>query len=518
MKNQDETKLIAAAYYRKSSESDERQVQSIPDQKKWAQSVVLDRNIPVLCHLEESMSAASEGRPKFAELLAKIRAGKVNAVLVWDPSRLSRNPSDGAQIVSMLASGQLKRIITASYTFTNSSTDQFMLGFLFADSKRFSDSLSEVIHRGLESQVEKGVYPGKARVGYLRHPKTRLFVHDPEEAPHIRRAFEMYSSGKYSKERIALWLFRQGVMTNTGNVLSPKRIEDFLVDPFYYGCFLWRGELHQGVQEPIVSKALWDKVQQVRVLRGQPKSTWAPDRNFCGLLSCDECGCSFTIEKKKKHLKNGTTLRWTYYRCTKKRVFAKCQQVFIREESLIEQCLAKLGEIALPDDWAVPMLEQLDRWEQEEQDGLAGRLLEMDRSLEKIAAKLRRLDDLRIEDEIAPDDYRARKKPLMNEKIALEARRETLGSTGLGYWLAPLRKQINAVRERNLPTAGVDLNELRDFVAEVGSHHRVNSRKVLWDWIPSYAPLARRGSYAEWWRWGESNPRPKWDPRQRLRP
>ena len=34
--------------------------------------------------------------------------------------------------------------------------------------------------------------------------------------------------------------------------------------------------------------------------------------------------------------------------------------------------MAKLGEIALPDDWAVPMLAQLDRWEQEEQDGLAG--------------------------------------------------------------------------------------------------------------------------------------------------
>jgi site-specific DNA recombinase len=350
MKKQDETKLIAAAYYRKSSESDERQVQSIPDQKKWVQSVVQERNIPVLCHLEESMSARKEGRPVFAELLSKVRSGKVNAVLIWDPSRLSRNPEDGAKIQSMLASGELKYIITASYTFTSSSTDQFMLGFLFADSKRFSDSLSEVIRRGLESQVEQGVFPGKARIGYMRHPKTNATIPDPEVAPLIRRSFEMYATGKYSTERIALWLYRQGIQAKSGHVFTANRMVGILIDPFYYGCFLWHGTLHRGVHEPIMSKALWDKVQQVRIERGQPKATWAPDRGFCGLLSCDECGCSFTIEKKKKHLKNGNTLRWTYYRCTKKRVFANCQQVFVREESLVEQCLAKLGTLSLPDE------------------------------------------------------------------------------------------------------------------------------------------------------------------------
>jgi site-specific DNA recombinase len=518
MMKQADTKLIAAAYYRKSSESDERQVQSIPDQKKWAQSVVRDRQIPVLCHLEESMSARHEGRPAFSELLEKVRSGKVNAIMVWDPSRLSRNAEDGAKIISLMDSGKLKQVITASFTYTNTSTERFLLGFLFVESKRYADSLSEVIHRGLESKVEQGIYPEKARIGYMRQLKTGLAIHNPDVMPHIQRAFELYATGKHSNARIGLWLFRQGIKTKTGQPLSPKRVVDFLSDPFYYGCFLWHGDLHQGVHEPAVSKALWDKVQQVRILRGQPKSNWTQDRNFCGLFRCDECGCSFTIEKKKKHLKNGNTLHWTYYRCTKKRSFANCQQPFIREESLIEQCLAKLGEIALPDDWVTPMLAQLDRWEQEEQDSLAGTLLKIDEGIEKVAAKLRRLNELYIEEELDRAEYTARKKPLLNEKVALEARRESYALTGLGYWLAPLRQQINAVWERNLPTAGGDLNELRDFVAEVGSHHRVNSRKVLWDWTPPYAPLSRRGAYIEWWRWRESNPRPQWDSRQRLRP
>ena len=93
----------------------------------------------------------------------------------------------------------------------------------------------------------------------------------------------------------------------------------------------------------------------------------------------------------------------------------------------------------------------------------------------------------------------ASKKPLVHIKIALEARREEIAQKGAGYWLEPLRGVVNAVREKNLPTAGGDLSELRNFVAEVGSNHRLNSRKVLWDWNSHYAPLARRGSYPEWW-------------------
>ena len=144
-------------------------------------------------------------------------------------------------------------------------------------------------------------------------------------------------------------------------------------------------------------------------------------------------------------------------------------------------------------------LEQIDTWEKEETAKSAQQFFELDDCIDEIAAKLRRLDGLHVDGEIDRAEYAARKKPLLNEKIALEARRETLILTGLGYWLEPLRGVINAVRERNLPTAGVDPNELRDFVAKVGSNLSLNSRKVLWDWIPTYAPLSRRASFQEWW-------------------
>jgi hypothetical protein len=153
------------------------------------------------------------------------------------------------------------------------------------------------------------------------------------------------------------------------------------------------------------------------------------------------------------------------------------------------------------------MLEQIESWELEERSRGSAQAVEFRKEAEEIAAKLRRLDDLRIEGEIAPDDHRARKAKLVGEKIALEARIKAVASEGAGYWLEPLKDFVNAVWERNLPTAGGDLNELRDFVAEGGSNLSLNSRNVLWDWTAPYALLAERASCLDWRRRRDSNPR-----------
>lgn len=62
----------------------------------------------------------------------------------------------------------------------------------------------------------------------------------------------------------------------------------------------------------------------------------------------------------------------------------------------------------------------------------------------------------------------------------------------------PLRRPLKLVWDLKNAPAGVDLLKLRDKVAEVGSNWSLNSRKVLWDWIPPYALLSQRASYSSW--------------------
>ena len=155
--------------------------------------------------------------------------------------------------------------------------------------------------------------------------------------------------------------------------------------------------------------------------------------------------------------------------------------------------------IALPDDMAIPMLDQIDKWKIEEESRVSEQSVVLREEAKEIEAKLRRLNDLAGDGEIVRDEYTSHKGKLVNEKIAVETRLKLIAHEGAMYWLEPLRNFINAVRERNIPTAGGDLLKLRDFFAEGGSNLRIESRKVLWDWLKPHALLAERGLSSDWW-------------------
>ena len=359
-------KLKYVAYFRKSTESDERQVQSIPDQKAWADGIIGENNLQIVERLEESTSARKTGRPIFNNVLSCIGEGRADALIVYDPSRLARNAIDGAKIIELIDTGKLRHLVFATYAFENTSIGKFMLGFFFAQSKLYTDNLSEVILRGMRSRASKGVYPGKAKIGYFNHPRTKKIIPDPKQYSLIKKAFELYATDRYSLMDLSKELFQLGLTTRSGRPLSNHGIEDILTDPFYYGAFVWGGELYQGIHKRAVSKKMWDDVQKVRVSRSRPHSKFRHEKIFCGLLHCPECGGAITGDRKTRIQKNGNFHEWIYYRCTKKKG-VPCSQKYIREEELVEQLRQGALSIALSDDMAIPMLEQIEKWKAEEE-------------------------------------------------------------------------------------------------------------------------------------------------------
>ena len=71
---------------------------------------------------------------------------------------------------------------------------------------------------------------------------------------------------------------------------------------------------------------------------------------FIGLMKCASCGCAITAERQKGHV---------YYRCTKKR--GPCDEKYLREENLVGQFREVIQKVALPDDGAKIMLEELNK-------------------------------------------------------------------------------------------------------------------------------------------------------------
>ena len=91
-------------YARKSSEGEDRQVQSIDDQINYFINRFSDHpDYEIVQNYAERKSAkAPDVRPEFQKMIKLIQRGDIHGILCWKLDRLSRNPVDSGTIQYML--------------------------------------------------------------------------------------------------------------------------------------------------------------------------------------------------------------------------------------------------------------------------------------------------------------------------------------------------------------------------------------------------------------------------------
>lgn len=109
-----------------------------------------------------------------------------------------------------------------------------------------------------------GKYQTKAPCGYLNYNKD--IIVDTERAPLIKKMFEMYATGCYSIRSLQQFVKDMNlcsVRSKSHEPLGRETIWNMLKNPFYYGEMRIRGEIMPHRYEPIISKALFEQVQEV---------------------------------------------------------------------------------------------------------------------------------------------------------------------------------------------------------------------------------------------------------------
>ena len=77
----------------------------------------------------------------------------------------------------------------------------------------------------------------------------------------------------------------------------------------YSGDFDWKGKTYKGTYEPLVTRELWQWVQDALAgHRGTRIRKAKHDFPFSGLISCGHCGCALVGDIKKG--------KYVYYRCS----------------------------------------------------------------------------------------------------------------------------------------------------------------------------------------------------------
>jgi len=335
-------------YARKSTESEERQILSIDSQVKEMMQIAERENLHITEIKRESHSAKNVGeRPIFNELLNGVRVGKFNGILTWAPDRLSRNAGDLGSLVDLMDQKMLIEIRTYGQKFTNSPNEKFLLMILGSQAKLENDNRGVNVRRGLRMRCEMGLRPGVAPTGYLNEKRTDRKCHaiiDPERAPIIKKMFEKVANEKWSGRKLYHWLkFEINFKTKGNKNLSLSNIYIILQNPFYYGAFEYGGIWYNGKHEPLISKELFDKVQE-QLKRDHIVRSEIKEFAFTKLINCGFCGSGVTADEKYKKLKDGTTVRYVYYGCTRSKNL-HCKGGYIREEELINQLIRVLDKI-----------------------------------------------------------------------------------------------------------------------------------------------------------------------------
>jgi hypothetical protein len=245
--------------------------------------------------------------------------------------------------------GKLTEIRTFSQSFRDNPNEKFLLTILGGQAKLENDNRGINVKRGLRTRVEMGLWPGVAPVGYLNQKhmdKKCQIIIDPERAPIVKRMFEKMAHDKWSGRKIHQWLKFEINFKSIGNHnMALSNVFRTLQNPIYYGTFEYpkkSGNWYQGKHEPIMTKELFDKVQE-QLKRDNIKRK-SHEFAFTKLMVCGLCESGISAEEKYKQLKDGTVAKYIYYGCGRSKD-RHCKNPYIREDELTEQLTKILDKI-----------------------------------------------------------------------------------------------------------------------------------------------------------------------------
>ncbi len=460
-------------YARKSTEDEDRQLLSIEAQLVELEEFAAKEKLEIVASLCEAKTAKEPGRIKFAEMLQKIENGEADGIISWHPDRLARNSIDGGKIIYMIDRGLIKSLKFPTFWFEPTPQGLFMLQIAFGQSKYYVDSLSENTKRGLRQKIRNGIWPSWAPVGYLNNLKTKMIDVDPEKALKIRKLFELYATGNYTFNSLSKWCKENDLRGNLGKHISTSNISIILRNIFYLGLMKYNGEIFEGKHEPIISKKLFDKVQEILNQRGRPQKIKKHNFAFVGLMKC-LCDASITAEIKIK--KNGR--KYVYYRCTKKK--GQCQEKYLREEILTEQIKTFLQKVSLSSQDTEKVLFELGKEELQAKEQAKIFVQNLKSELAKADKQLEKLLDVYLSETISTEEYAAKKQKILTKKLELQEKIKDFEQKGLS-WLGPAREFVLALNQAAKLLSTENLSEMATFLKNIGSNHILQNRQLIFE-------------------------------------
>lgn len=332
------TPIRCAVYTRKSTEHGlEQEYSSLDAQRDSGEAFVKSREtLGWVClparYDDGGFSGGNLERPALNRLLADIKAGLIDCVVVYKVDRLSRSLADFSKLIALFDELGVTFVSVTQNFNTTDSMGRLTLNILLSFAQFERELISERTRDKMAASRRRGKFGGGRPILGYDLADSKLTI-NPLEAEQVRQIFQMYldqqsllSVVKTLNQRgwtTKRWTTQNGKIRG-GNAFTKNNLSYLLHNLVYIGKVPYHDQVFEGEHPGIIDLEVFEQTQTL--LRQHTRSGGQGPRSqhggvLVGLLRCQSCGCTMTHTYTAKGRK-----RYRYYVCgrAQKRGYAAC--------------------------------------------------------------------------------------------------------------------------------------------------------------------------------------------------
>ena len=493
-------------------------------------------------NVAETASKHSQ-RKNFLALVKLVRESQetkfpIKHIIFSHQSRSNRNRESAREIEMLIKLYQvtLHCVRDNLILHADSPFDDWLRWDIFNNlNAKFIEDHRKNVFDGTKGRLALGLFPGKWCYGYRnkRLPGgLSVFILQEDEAEYIRTAFQLFSRGGLSAKKLYDQL--GDMFPSTKPPTSHKSLYTLLRRRFYYGEFEYKGTVFKGHPEyhpRIIDYKTWVKVQE---LIDGPKRNKVDTKelHYMKMITCDgylmdeegnltdeKCGWAVTGDTTRKKHKDGTIKKHKYYHCGNNK--GKCSQRNVKHmkevadrrkgytpveiENLFEEMFRPLAFTTDQVKWMQELLLSQHKKKSKNYTKKLGALQKKKKMLESYMDKA--YED-KLKGLITEEMWSSKNSRWMLENSQVTEELDQIDCDKREY----IEEGINLIElaqhtESIYKSASPEVK--RKLVEIVSSNRLLRDGSIEFYYRKPFNWLAEPKGCLEWWRWWESNPRPK---------
>ena len=427
-------RIRVAAYCRVSTDDDE-QLGSFESQKLYYEQKIASNKDWVNAGIfadEAVTGTKTDKRSGFQDMIAHCYNGEIDMILTKSISRFARNTVDTLNYVRMLRDRNIAIFFEKENINTLDMNGELLLTIMSSLAQQEVESLSQNVKMGLQMKMKRGELIGfNGCYGYDYHTEDKSITVNEEEAEIVRMIYDMYLEG-YGTTTIAKRLMELGIKNKKGEVSwhthgvmgmikNEKYKGDILLgktfttDPISKRRLANMGEENQYYlrdhHEPIVSREIWDKAEEIRMKRSRNKvvettgnrERYTRQYSFSSMCECAYCGHKLT--RRTRHSRSDYEKPvWQCMNATKNGI-DNCPNCKAVDEAILEGAFLDAFELLAGnfDDVLDVVLSYVA--ESADSDENIRKKQQIDKDISSLESKKSRMTDMLIDGTISKEVY-----------------------------------------------------------------------------------------------------------------